>query len=226
MRVLIPKQLTNARMLGILKGLRIASLKLPAAAEGRLIGKRYKANAKAFASRRKKIIADGGFIEYQDAFDDMRYGLATVRHSGCEVIAAYNVLRGMTGRTPDFAKLIATFEKRGMILYGGLGTDPGEMKAFFMEQGFSVEEYTDTEEFLANERQARDRRAYVLTFYNDRENLLKGIHTVAVTLGEDGFYLHNDGGKRAFGPYGSIGQIVLCYDRMRAGMISILRISC
>ena len=186
---------------------------------------------KAFDAHRKKITEDGGFIENQNDYSDMFYGTRTVRFSGCEIIASYNVLRALTGREPSFSKMIAAFEKNGMIFYGNLGTDPGQMRSFLKKQGFRVEEYTDVTSYRKSRgnkkpvRKQEAKEAFVLTLYNDRTDLLKGIHTVAVTKKDRWYYLHNDGGTRARGPFAGIEQVLDHYERIGARMISVLRVT-
>ena len=127
--------------------------------------------------------------------------------------------------------MIAAFEKNGMIFYGNLGTDPGQMRSFLKKQGFRVEEYTDVTSYRKSRgnkkpvRKQEAKEAFVLTLYNDRTDLLKGIHTVAVTKKERWYYLHNDGGTRARGPFAGIEQVLDHYERIGARMISVLRVT-
>ena len=148
-------------------------------------------------------------------------------------------MHALTGKEPSLPKLIAAFEKNGMIFYGSLGTDPGEMKYFLKKQGFYVEEYTDDADFprlFQNgsregeqwsgtvQRAIPENEAFVLTFYNDRKDILQGLHTAAVTSNGRGLYLHNDGGTRARGPYPGLYWVLNEYEHRGAGMISIIHV--
>lgn len=229
MKIDISKRMTNERMLRVLKGLRLAGERLPAALGARIVREHYETNVVSFENHRDKLIADGGFIENQNEFDDMYYGSARVRFSGCEVIAVYNVLHALTGREPNFPKLIAAFEKNGMIFYGSLGTDPGEMK-YFLRKHFIVDEYTNIPAYLEARKRVpggtkvSEGEAYVLTLYNDRSDILRGLHTVAVTVRGRRLYLHNDGGTRARGPYLQLEWLLNEYEQRGAGMISIMHV--
>lgn len=147
MKINISKRITNDRMLKTLRLLRLAGERIPSVLSSRIVREHFDSNVQSFLNHREKVTADGGFIENQNEFTDMYYGSASVRFSGCEVIAVYNVMRALTGKEPSLPKLIAAFEKNGMIFYGSLGTDPGEMKYFLKKQGFYVEEYTNDADF-------------------------------------------------------------------------------
>ena len=244
MKINIAKHMTNSNMLRTLRTLRAAGDALPAAIGSRLVKEHFQTNVNSFLGHRDKIIADGGFIENQNEFTDMYYGSATVSYSGCEVIAVYNVLRALTGREPSLPKLIAAFEKNGMIFYGNLGTDPGEMKYFLQKHRFLVEEFTNPAEFINPaenigttnrfsgtgkpikkcRKQNPADEAYILTFYNDIGDILQGLHTAAVTSDGRWLYLHNDGGTGARGPYADLACILKEYDQRGAGMISVMHV--
>ena len=69
-----------------------------------------------------------------------------------------------------------------------------------------------------------ENEAFVLTFYNDRKDILQGLHTAAVTSDGRGLYLHNDGGTRARGPYAGLNWVLNEYEHRGAGMISIIHV--
>lgn len=239
MKINISKRITNDRMLKTLRLLRLAGERIPSVLNNRIVREHFDSNVQSFLNHREKVTADGGFIENQNEFTDMYYGSASVRFSGCEVIAVYNVMRALTGKEPSLPKLIAAFEKNGMIFYGSLGTDPGEMKYFLKKQGFHVEEYTNDADyprlfqenkgdgergFGSVQRLIPENEAFVLTFYNDRKDILQGLHTAAVTSNGRGLYLHNDGGTKARGPYAGLYWVLNEYEHRGAGMISIIHV--
>ena len=113
------------------------------------------------------------------------------------------------------------------------------MKYFLKKQGFYVEEYTNDADFprlFQNgsrggeqwsgtvQRAIPENEAFVLTFYNDRKDILQGLHTAAVTSNGRGLYLHNDGGTRARGPYPGLYWVLNEYEHRGAGMISIIHV--
>ncbi len=117
MKINISKRITNDRMLKTLRLLRLAGERIPSVLSSRIVREHFDSNVQSFLNHREKVTADGGFIENQNEFTDMYYGSASVRFSGCEVIAVYNVMRALTGKEPSLPKLIAAFEKNGMIFY-------------------------------------------------------------------------------------------------------------
>ena len=240
MKLDVSKHMTNERMLKTLKSLRKAGRIVPPFLSSRIVKEHYEENKEAFRRHREKVEADGGFIENQDEFRDMNYGVTSVYYAGCQVIAVYNILYALTGKTPNLSKLIAAFEKNGMIFYGRLGTDPGKTKSFLEKRGFAVDEYTDPSAYLmreaavtgpvSNMRKASKRRslptdeAFILTYYNNRIDIMRGLHTAAVTSDGRWFFLHNYGGTRAKGPYADMEGLIGDLERNGAGVISFMHI--
>lgn len=82
------------------------------------------------------IVVDGKvYITNQnDSFySTIKYGFATIKFSGCEVMAIYNLLRYLGKKVP-FAKLIYYFEKRN-IAFSCLGALPNHMRDLLDSMG-------------------------------------------------------------------------------------------
>jgi hypothetical protein len=81
------------------------------------------------------VVDDKVYITNQnDSFySTIKYGLATIKFSGCEVMAIYNLLRYL-GRKAPFAKLIYYFEKKN-IAFSCLGALPNHMRDLLDSMG-------------------------------------------------------------------------------------------
>lgn len=157
-------------------------------------------NRDAFKRHLMCIEQAGGYIEDQSNYEDMAYGKATVRYSGCEIIAVYNALTQLhTKLTPSLPDLISHFERDGIVLRGTFGTSPRAISDYFIAHGFKVETTFHQREFA---RIADDHATLILTMYNNGENLLDKIHTIFISHDEDGYTAHNVyGNGHLVGPY-------------------------
>ncbi len=83
-------------------------------------------NGRKNAARLEKNGLKAGLLLRQGAgapSDSLRFGLSSMKRSGCEVMAAYNVL-SLMGKDPDLVGLIKEFEKKGASLGGIFGASP------------------------------------------------------------------------------------------------------
>lgn len=166
------------------------------------------------------------FIEYQNDMDDLYYGKRfKASYNACEVIAAYNALLDLTDHKPDtsFPDLLAGFERRGLVRRGAWGTDMRCICRFFEENGFAVHKLTgrqitpDTVQDLEGTC-----RTFIMTAYNDRDDIMKMIHTVSVTRGEKRFFaVHNAEDDKA---YGSLLQAVLSFNHQKGRVLQLIGI--
>ena len=140
----------------------------------------YRKNLKVWKMIRRDVCTKDGFIENQASLWKMRFGVCSTAYSGCEVIAAYNVLNELYGGTKRISlpKLIMYFELNGMTMRGRFGTSPHALKEYFICRGFRTWATTDTNEF--DEYGSRF-TAFILILYNDRHDISKGVHTMAIT---------------------------------------------
>lgn len=130
-----------------------------------------------------------GYIEDQKNYADLQYGKSTMDYSGCEILAVYNAITNLEGKEmislPD---LISIFEKDGMILSGKFGTTPKSLMDFLKLSGYETF-YACKMELYQEVDSKSD--SLILSFFNDKDDIKKGIHTVHISK-ENKFYIaHN-----------------------------------
>lgn len=180
-------------------------------------------NAERFLSHTERVAGFGGYIEDQAAYGDMRFGASTVRHSGCEVIAAYNALRALEGGgEPSLPRLIDEFERDGMVLSGRWGTAPKAIRDFFVREGYWTSFTADERDFDGLGGMCDD---FILTLYNDRHDIRRQVHTVYVSKRDGAFEAHNlHGNGSAPKAYRSISGLVASINGGSSKAISLLGI--
>lgn len=147
------------------------------------------------------------FIEDQRARSDERFGRSSVAKAGCEVIALYNALGALGGAEMiDLHSLIGVFKRAGMALFGLFGTSPRALYRWLAANGFDAVSSSAAGEF---DKIAQESTCAILSYYNDRNDIRKGVHTVCLTRSDSGFIAHNlteDGYQR--GPYDSVSSML------------------
>lgn len=185
----------------------------------------YEENRHYFDVHLKSIIENGGFIEDQNSYSDIKYGKYSIKYSGCEIIAAYNALISIKeefGREFSFPGLISEFEKDGCMLSGKFGTSPKAIYDFFRKEGYNPKFSTKEKEF---ELIAKEYDSLIFTFYNDRKDIRKEIHTINVTKFSGKFFAHNvycNG--LVLGPFESMGMLLDNINGGKAKGISLIGI--
>ncbi len=170
---------------------------------------------------------DDPFIEQQDDMNDLFYGKRfRASYNACEVIAAYNALLDLTDHKPDipFPELLGRFERKGLVRKGAWGTDMQCICRFFEENGFAVHKLTGRQ-ITPDMVQDLERtcRTFIMTAYNDRDDITKMIHTVSVTRGEKrSFAVHNAEDDKA---YGSLLQAVLSFNHQKGRVLHLIGIA-
>ena len=180
-------------------------------------------NAERFLAHTDRVAGFGGFIEDQAAYGDMRFGKSTVRHSGCEVIAAYNALRSLEkDGEPSLPLLIDAFERDGMVLSGRWGTAPKAIRDFFVRQGYWTSFTAKEKEFDGLGGLCDD---FILTIYNDRHDIRRQVHTVYISKRDGEFAVHNlHGNGSAPRAYRSLSGLVASINGGSSKPISLLGI--
>ncbi|MBO6133729.1 MAG: hypothetical protein J6P05_05280 [Lachnospiraceae bacterium] len=160
----------------------------------------------------RRGLGKGQLIEYQGEFKLTRFGLFPFWFCGCEVIAVYNLLKHLQ-RPKKLSELIGVFEKDGILLSGEFGTAPSAIYDYLSLIGLNVSISTNPKTF---KNEAESSKAFILTFFNNKRNIFRQIHTVCVTrestnTKRDYFVVHN--GSRGMEEYenwdtmlGSIGD--------------------
>ena len=150
--------------------------------------------------RRWDQAVEEGLIERQSLLSGMVLGNTGAEINSCEVIALHNVLLAL--RDPEalslgrglFPALLEECEAGGLALGGAFGTAPAKLLARLRAKGYTYEFLYGkklTEEALAEAE--RDCRAFLVTVYNDRDNVMAMIHTMSITREKNGFRVSNGG---------------------------------
>ena len=147
------------------------------------------------------------FIEDQRSRSNENFGRSSVARAGCEVIALYNALGALSGsEIMEFPSLVGIFKKAGMALFGLFGTSPRALYRWLATNGYDVVSSAVTGEF---DKIAQDSTCAILSYYNDKNDIRKGVHTICLTRSENGLIAHNlteDGRSR--GPYKSVSAML------------------
>ena len=179
-------------------------------------------NIEAFPNHLFQIKWHKGFIEDQSNFYDMKYGQKTIDSGGCVVIAAYNALYDLTGEEYiDFPAMIDYFEKNGILLYGEIGTAPQSVEEYFNDLGFKTKSSFKREEYT---NIADNYDTFVLTKFNDIDDIYQCIHTSSITKKDGKFYIHNNSYYGYNIQYNSIEDLLNRIDGGKAKDIVLLGI--
>lgn len=185
-----------------------------------------------------------GYIEHQYKMEEIIYGTEKKRltkalkmgayngtTSTCEVIATYNALQHLSDNSHDsFADLLFYYEGNGCALYGYFGTSPDAIKTYFIERDFDTVQLTGNKARNAdavNELgQAYD--TYIVTVYNDKEDINKQIHTMCITKDGSKYTIHNDysGHNKDYTEYDvdstTLNDVIADYNGGKSKTISLL----
>ena len=145
--------------------------------------KRLTAKEKAFLSYEETLKRDDGYIEHQLALSALRFGSTTAAKAGCEVIAVYNALRDRFGVSPaSLPRLLSMAERNGIALRGLFGTSPDAIPELLGHFGVPAR---------LSLAMPEDASRLIVSFYNDRDNIFRGIHTVYFSRTDVGWIAHN-----------------------------------
>ncbi len=144
----------------------------------------------------------GRFIENQNEWEAVRFGTATMRYSGCEIMAVYNALLdlGVQMTACEMAALISEFERKGAEIGGRWGCSPLSIRRYFTRRGYRVSTTTSIRPEKLN-TVGENSDTVIITAYNDRNDIRRMIHTVSVTKDENGSYVLHNAYKRINGVY-------------------------
>ena len=92
-REFIPRYVGNRTVLGTLDAMRRGEKNMHG-----LLRSNYANNRLAIRNHRDSIRRAEGLVEDQQNYTDMKFGKVTMAYAGCEVFAAGNALRTLTGR--------------------------------------------------------------------------------------------------------------------------------
>lgn len=178
-----------------------------------------------------------GFIECQSALTNMYIGMSTMKAAGCEVIATYNAIRAVEGlnnqrnldiikvRRISLSNLIEEYEKDGIMRSGKFGVAPGAIVDLLRRLGY------DTDTIIPEKKEyditsfINKAKAIIMTYYNDGEDLMKEIHTIAITKSAGELTAHNvycNG--YVHGPFKSVEELISTIGEGRAKPIMYIGI--
>ena len=174
------------------------------------IDRNFDLNLAAFEKHKERIEREKGFIEDQNLYGDMNYGVSTMAASGCGVIAVYNALKvlginesGSEG-SPSLPNLISIFENSGITMAGQFGTGPKSVAEFFKKRGIEVRTAYDESRFSVI---AKMTPVSIITIFNNKERLHDYVHTMCISREGDYLVLHNSNGRREI--YPSMKELLL-----------------
>lgn len=169
----------------------------------------YDRNVAAFERHKNRIAEDKGFIENQNLYNDMHYGVSTMAESGCGVIAVYNALKvlglnesGSEG-TPSLPNLISIFEGSGITMAGQFGTGPKAVADFFKKRGIDVKIAYEESRYAVV---AKSRKVSIITIFNNKDRLHDFVHTMCISNEGEYLILHNSNGRKAI--YSSMRELL------------------
>lgn len=203
MRHFIPKYMGGKR---IVKILNILAVLFPV--PGKVIRQNRKHNENIW-KKPEKLFWENGYIVAQSELKEFCFGKKNQvldrfvlnnkplngAKNTCEVIAVYNAWNALTQNkeTECFPALLSWFEHKGAVLWGYFGTSPTAALTFFNEKGYSCDilyEKEMTERTL--DRFARQYQVFLLTSFNDANDLMQQIHTMCVVKTKKAFQMYND----------------------------------
>ena len=150
----------------------------------------------------------GHFIENQSEWESVRFGLSTMKYSGCEIMSVYNTLLNLGSKmtAESMAELISEFERKGAELSGKWGCSPKSLYKYFIRRGYRVTMTTSTDSNVIN-AVGENSDSIIITAYNDRNDIRKMIHTISVTKDSGGNYVLHNAYKRINGRYAAYSGI-------------------
>lgn len=215
---LIPNQINNKTIVQVMDLMR---------KQQRFMGKHYVSHLALNTENMKKhadsILQYHGFIEDQNNYEDLLFGEATLKYSGCEIISVFNALNNLGAkRIVTIPGLISHFEKDGMIFSGKFGTAPTALQDYFKANGYETVFTTKEQEFASI---GANYKTFILTMYNDRNDISKEVHTINISKENTMYTIHNAYGNGiVLGPFNSIPAAIKNINNGKAKGISLIGI--
>ena len=140
----------------------------------------------------------------------------TADFNSCEVIALYNTMVNL-GKNIGFAELLAEFEHKGIVKKGYFGTSIWALKRYLDNAGI------DNHIFYGDVSASENYDSYIVTLYNDKDDISQMIHTMAILKKEEVYHMYNAHGGKISG--NSINDCIEKYGEGRSKVISTICIS-
>lgn len=134
-----------------------------------------------------------GYIYNQNTCPQFLIGSDEMADVGCEIAAVYNAIK-LRGLTMSCSNIIRSFEKDNYLMARGyLGSDPYAIGDYFANNiAYQPTEYTDFDTFndyvMDN---ITDYNVYIVSYWNDSETIMKGLHTVCFYSSGGNLYVYN-----------------------------------
>ena len=173
----------------------------------------YAKNQAAFRNHAITRRNHNGYIEDQQNYNDMSFGIKPLSVNGCGLIAIYNVLYYFTKNDNiNFAAIIKDLEYDGIVLGGLFGTSMKAVDDYFRKIGYRTKSSANIRDY---DQIVRETDASILTIFNNGYNIFQGLHFIAITKERGKYFVHNNGEYSSNTAYNSITD-VLC--RINSGM--------
>lgn len=128
-----------------------------------------------------KVYITGQSVEenYVLKYENYKFGFTDINYAGCEIMAVYNmsVLLGLNWKMAD---LIYYFESKNLC-FGFLGAFVTHLKQLLLMANINFDECYDVEELntiFSNPKY----KCYILTYWNDVQDLMGMLHTTFVNI--------------------------------------------
>lgn len=156
----------------------------------------------AESAKKTGFFSANHFIENQNDWGNVRFGLSDMKYSGCEIMAVYNALLDLGNEmtAQSMVELISEFERKGATLSGKWGCAPRSIYKYLVRRGYRVTMTTRANPDTINTI-GKNSNSVIITAYNDRNDIRKMIHTISVTKDNFGNYTLHNAYKRIAGRY-------------------------
>lgn len=188
--------------------------------------------------KNKKVTAedyifDGKYIDNQGVMSYYFFGMdekyendITADYNSCEIIALYNafVSLGDDCSKYEFPSLLAEFENRGLSRYGAWGTSPHIVEKYLEDEGYEYKSLLGKHSKNKQEVDTLENEydTFIITAYNDKDDIDAFVHTMSITKENGGFYIHNDYASK--GKYNSLYDSIIDYKDGNSQVINIIGI--
>ena len=173
-----------------------------------------------------------GYIYGQATCPNFAIGTEYMADVGCEIAATYNALK-LRGRIIPCSSIIRSFEKDGYLMknksVGDWGSDPYAIGDYLDDNSINYTQYNSygTMELALNRSVGSAYDVYIISFWNNINDMNEGLHTVALytSTSDSALYVYNNSSNsksvQSVSNYGAIighGAFIVGYriPRLRA----------
>ena len=143
-----------------------------------------------------------GYInsQHSNTVSTLKFGRLTIDKNGCGIIATSNALTTL-GNKQDICDIIYSFENKGEVFGGLLGTNHYAIRKYFKDIGYNVVSYSgDKDIYSATAGSDPGADVYILTYWHP--DVFEGMHTISINRNTKGFYeAHNENSYKSYDPH-------------------------